>query len=36
MLLGHPKASMNLPRSNTLDHRKCISKESIEKMLVQL
>lgn len=36
MLLGHPKAEINLPRSNSLDHRKCIKKDFIEKMLVDL
>lgn len=36
MLLGHKKEEINLPRSNTLGHRKWIQKESIEKLVANL
>jgi hypothetical protein len=36
MLLGYKKDEINLPRSNTLDSRKCLKKEFIKKMLVDL
>lgn len=36
MLLGKPKAEINLPRSNTLDHRKCIRRDYIDRMLADL
>ena len=36
MLLGRPKDSINLPRSNNLDHRKCITSEGVSKMMEDL
>lgn len=36
MLVGRPKAEISLPRSNSLDHRKCIRKDYIEKMVADL
>lgn len=36
MLLGRPKAEINQPRSNSLDHRKCIRKDYIERMMTDL
>ncbi len=33
MLLGKPKNQINLPRSNTLNHRLCIQKAYIQKMM---
>ena len=33
MLLGKPKEEINLPRSNALDHRKCITRDSLPKLL---
>lgn len=36
MLLGYKKADINLPRSNVLDARKCLTREWIEKMLADL
>jgi hypothetical protein len=36
MLLGHPKREINLPRSNSLDHRKCITGEVMGKLMDEL
>lgn len=36
MLLGYNKADINLSRSNTLNARKCLTKDWIEKMLNDL
>lgn len=36
MILGRSKAEINLPRSNSLNDRKCIKKGYIEKMIVDL
>lgn len=36
MILGYKKSDINLPRSNSLDSRKCLRRTFIEKMLVDL
>jgi hypothetical protein len=36
MILGYKKADINLPRSNALDHRKCLRKTFIERMMTDL
>lgn len=36
MILGRPKTEINLPRSNSLNYRKCIKKDYIEKMIADL
>jgi hypothetical protein len=36
MILGHPKDEINLPKSNALNHRRCIKKVYIARMLSDL
>jgi len=36
MILGHKKEDINISRTNILDHRKCIQKAFLEKMLLDL
>jgi hypothetical protein len=36
MLLGHPKDKINFPRSNTLNHRKCINFDFINTAIQNL
>lgn len=36
MLVGFSKKDINIPRSNSLDYRKCISKDFINNLLIKL